>query len=189
MYLQVGTSGHPRSTGRRTSLVSVAEITELREVKVSQGDTTFVFLADHDRGRLVIREEPSDGEPEDVCALTIADREELSGFLTGLRRALGVDDGAGRRRDQRSEPPQGSRTASLGRGGDGPADTGDRDEMVAKARERNPQAFQRWTGDEEQRLLEAYRSGTPIPELARGHRRSERAIAMRLERLGESPGG
>ena len=40
-------------------------------------------LADHGTGRLVVREEGADGD--DVCALTVGNREELDAFLTGLR--------------------------------------------------------------------------------------------------------
>jgi hypothetical protein len=67
----------------------VADITERREVRVRGEDSTFVFAAEPDEGRLVIREE-REGDTDEVCALTIADREELSGFLQGLRRVLGV---------------------------------------------------------------------------------------------------
>lgn len=70
----------------------MARITERREVRVEGDHGTFVFAVEPDAGRLVVREERGDGD-EEMCALTISDRDELSAFLQGLRRALGVADG------------------------------------------------------------------------------------------------
>jgi hypothetical protein len=42
----------------------------------------------------------------------------------------------------------------------------------------------RWSAEEEDRLKEAYSSGTKIPDLARTHQRSITAIETRLEKLG-----
>lgn len=55
---------------------------------------------------------------------------------------------------------------------------------IERARQRNPQAFSRWTSQEEQRLREEHREGLPIEEIARRHDRSPPAVEMRLERLG-----
>jgi hypothetical protein len=182
------------------------EIEERRQVRVRGDDRTFVFLADPDRGRLVLREEQAGEEGEDVCALTIADPDELSGFLEGLRRVLGAGDGRSGVEPQ-TQPAGGGATAAVGDtagGGQGvpePAPVpsrdragaestddqggdGERAAAVARARERDPKAFQPWTPEEESRLAEAFRGGTSLGELAERHGRSRRAIEMRLEKLG-----
>jgi hypothetical protein len=41
-----------------------------------------------------------------------------------------------------------------------------------------------WTTDEEQRLIEAFRGGEPIPRIATKHGRTVRAIEARLAKLG-----
>ena len=45
-----------------------------------------------------------------------------------------------------------------------------------------PKAGRPWTADEERRVVEAYRDGTPIAEIAREHERSRGAIHSRLLR-------
>lgn len=42
----------------------------------------------------------------------------------------------------------------------------------------------KWTEEEDDRLLKAYRNDTPVDEIARKHRRTELAILSRLEKLG-----
>lgn len=44
-----------------------------------------------------------------------------------------------------------------------------------------------WAEDEDQRLLAAFDSGTPVAELARAHERTTGAINARLVRLGQLP--
>lgn len=169
----------------------MAEIAERREVRVTQGDSTFVFVADPDAGRLAIHEEDPDGRDDEVCSLTIADRDELTGFLEGLRRVLGVQDGRGEAGDRgsRGAAPALDTTPrsapATKRGADDDRDGEDRDAAISRARERNPNAFKAWTAAEEKALLEAHRSGTSLRDLARSHERSQRAVAMRLQRLGE----
>jgi hypothetical protein len=173
----------------------VADITERREVRVRGDESTFVFAAEPDEGRLVIREERPDGDSDEVCALTIADREELSGFLQGLRRVLGVEESRGAPIDQRGgggreaaeRPALGARpaggggtAASEGRGGD----EEDRQAAIERARRRGQgNAFAAWTTEEEQRLLSAVEDGRDLDELAREHGRSRRALELRLEKL------
>lgn len=41
-----------------------------------------------------------------------------------------------------------------------------------------------WTKDEEQRLMEAFRGGDPVPRIATKHGRTIRAIEARLAKLG-----
>jgi hypothetical protein len=41
-----------------------------------------------------------------------------------------------------------------------------------------------WTDEEEGRLRDAFSKGDPIPDIARGHNRTIRAIEARLERIG-----
>jgi hypothetical protein len=177
----------------------MAEVSERRQVRVRDGDTEFSFLADPDAGRLVIREQRGEEDPEELCALTIADRDELAGFLTGLRRVLGVDAPTAARdetpvRAANVSAPSERRAEALTSGrerapdptSDSPngADEEDRDAIIERARQRNPQAFSRWTSEEEQRLREEHEEGLPVEEIARRHDRSRRAVQMRLERLG-----
>jgi hypothetical protein len=166
----------------------VADITERREVRVRGDEATFVFVAEPDEGRLVIREEREGGDGEDVCAVSIADRDELRGFLEGIRRVLGVETPSSRREeavDQRGGPPP----SALPAGGGAPPRPGpdggeDREAAIARARERgHGKAFAAWTPEEEQRLLAAVDEGRDLDELAREHGRSRRALEMRLEKL------
>jgi hypothetical protein len=178
----------------------MAEITERREVQVRSGDSTFVFVAEPDDGRLRIEERDADGAQTEVCAITIADTAELSGFLEGLARVLGIQQPAGRGPvaqllDAADDDAgrQVRQAASLGSGPapapPGDADDGDRDAIVERARQRNPQAFKSWSREEEQRVREAYERGTPISEIARDVQRSQRAVEMRLEKMGVRQGG
>lgn len=43
----------------------------------------------------------------------------------------------------------------------------------------------KWTEEEDDRLVAAYRAGLPVDEIARKHRRTELAILSRLEKIGE----
>jgi len=67
----------------------MSEVSERHEIRVRAGEQTIVFVADSTDGRLVIRQEPADGEgSSDVCSVTLADPEELRAFFTGLRRIV-----------------------------------------------------------------------------------------------------
>jgi hypothetical protein len=90
-------------------------------------------VADSEDGRFVIRQERNDHRGKDVCAITLADPDELRTFSKGLRRIL----------------------ASLGH-------TMDVGEPTA-----------------------AHGDSSRAP--ARAHRRSPRAIELRLRRLGALP--
>ena len=151
------------------------EVQERREVRVKVGDSTFAFAADPDAGRLVIREEPADGDAgEEVCALTVDDREELRAFLAGLRRVLGDELGAPAQdaSPEHSSPP-------------GRARRDDRDpKAIDRARQRHANAFKAWTPEEDAEVAEAAKRGESPAAIAKRHGRSERAIAMRLEKLG-----
>ena len=161
------------------------EISEAREVRVRQGETNFVFLADHSTGRLVVREE-DDGD--EVCAITVGNRQELDAFLTGLRRVLGVDENRQSARGRSERTPDSGSAAPEQHEGDRPRrdlpGSPDREAAIERARERNPQAFKSWSADEERRLAEAYEGGASIEQLARDHQRSPRAVDMRLQKLG-----
>jgi hypothetical protein len=165
----------------------VADITERREVRVRGDEATFVFVADPDEGRLVIREEREGEDGEDVCAVNIADRDELRGFLEGIRRVLGVET-PGSSREAPVDQRGGSQRSSLPSGGSPPPTapdaSDDRDAAIARARQRgHGKAFAAWTPDEEQRLLAAVDAGRDLDDLAREHGRSRRALEMRLEKL------
>jgi hypothetical protein len=171
----------------------VADISERREIRVAGDDAAFVFVAEPDDGRLTIREEREDAEPEELCSITLADRDELRGFLQGLRRALGVDappadesvvDQRGAGRSTAGGPAGGLPAGRPERGpASGAVDDGDREAAIERARQRHGNAFAAWTPDEERRLLAAADAGRDLDELAREHGRSRRALEMRLEKL------
>jgi hypothetical protein len=167
----------------------VADITERREVRVRGDEATFVFVAEPDEGRLVIREEREGEDGDEVCAVNIADRDELRGFLEGIRRVLGVEAPSPKREDpvdQRGGPPSSALPAgrSAKTGGAASGDGEDREAAIARARERgHGKAFAAWSRDEEQRLLAAVDEGRDLDELAREHGRTRRALEMRLDKL------
>lgn len=175
----------------------MAEITERREVRVRGEDGTFVFAAEPEAGRLVIREEREAGDGEELCALTIADRDELSGFLQGLRRVLGVDEApaapaapldqrerGGRGSTDRGVLQSGNATSDSGAAGADGASEEDRQAAIERARRRGQgKAFAAWTREEEQRLLDAIDEGRDLDVLAREHGRSRRALELRVEKL------
>jgi hypothetical protein len=189
----------------------VVEITERREVRVRAEAGTFVFAAEPEAGRLVICEQRDDGDEKELCALTIADRHELSGFLQGLRRVLGVEEertspvatgptarakGSGSRGIEEEPADSGTRSAlpappgqderhgGPGAPGGGHREEDDRRDAMERARARGQsKAFAPWSRDEEQQLLEAVEAGRDLDELARVHQRSRRALELRLERL------
>jgi hypothetical protein len=50
----------------------MADLSERHEVKVRGRDHTFVFSADSQDGRLVVRQEPDGKKSKEVCAITIS---------------------------------------------------------------------------------------------------------------------
>jgi hypothetical protein len=63
------------------------ELIERSEVRVRADGTQFVFEAEPDIGRLVIREE-SGVAPQTMCEIRIDDRKEPEAFVMGLERVL-----------------------------------------------------------------------------------------------------
>ena len=55
---------------------------------------------------------------------------------------------------------------------------------LSKVREQHPRAFMAWKTTEETRLIEEFRSGMPVEEIARHHQRKVTAIQKRLIKLG-----
>ena len=66
----------------------MTDMSERHEVRVRAGDSTIVFTADSEDGRLFIRQEPDGGNPEDACSIALSDPGELAAFFKGLRRVL-----------------------------------------------------------------------------------------------------
>ena len=58
------------------------------EVRVRAGDSTIVFTADSEDGRLCIRQEPDGGKGDEGCSIALSDPGELEAFFKGLRRVL-----------------------------------------------------------------------------------------------------
>jgi len=67
----------------------MTDISERHEIRVRGHDSTIVFTADSEDGRLFIRQEQDGSEGRNVCSITLSDPEELRTFFVGLRRILG----------------------------------------------------------------------------------------------------
>ena len=151
-----------------------SELSERHEVRVRGRDHTVVFIADSEDGRLIIRQEPDNQRHKNACAITLSDTSELAAFFKGLRRIM-VSLG------EVAEPA--ARIASRPR----QSAEEEREALMAKARQRNPQAFAPWSQDEEQEVRKRYEAGESVEAIARAHKRSARAIDLRLQRLGMLP--
>ena len=66
----------------------MTDMSERHEVRVRAGESTIVFTADSEDGRLCIRQEPDGGNPENACSIALSDPGELAAFFKGLRRVL-----------------------------------------------------------------------------------------------------
>jgi hypothetical protein len=66
----------------------MSELSERHEVRVHGADNTIVFIADSKDGKLVIQQEGEGRKSESVCAITLANPEELRDFFMGLRKIL-----------------------------------------------------------------------------------------------------
>ena len=175
----------------------MAELSERHEVRVRGRDQTIVFLVDSQDGRLVIRQEREGETPTEVCAISLSNPDELQTFFQGLRRILAsleyrepAPSAAGSRRP--SSGARGGRSLPAGSPASGQpsvlsAPEPEREEIVEQARQRNPNAFAPWTREEEQDIRRRFEAGEPIAAIARLHKRSARAIELRLQRMGAMP--
>jgi hypothetical protein len=162
-------------------------ISERHEIVVETDESTFVLTADSRDGRLVIqqRKKRGSGPGHEVCSLSLANPDELEAFFEGLRRVLSSPGLTPARRENvgrpvsSREPPNRSALPAA-------RDT-ERDEVVARARGRNPKAFEPWSRQEEEEVRRRYQAGESLDSIARVHNRSPKAIQMRLERLGALP--
>jgi hypothetical protein len=162
-------------------------IAEKHEIVVETDESIFTLTADSRDGRLLIQQRRKNGRSDrEVCALTLSNPGELADFFDGLRRLLsstGIripEEGSRREKAPVALPRSASSPAA------GPED---REEIVARARGRNPKAFEPWTPIEEADVRRRYEAGEKIENIARTHNRSPKAIEMRLERMGlRSPG-
>jgi hypothetical protein len=166
----------------------MADMSERHEIRVQGTEHAFVFVADSADGRLVIRQESEGKEPREMCAITLANPEELRTFFKGFRRVL-ASMGQAALAGESSPPSAPARApAALGRPGGRRAQPAeqpvDREALIEKARERNPQAFAAWTPEQEADVRRRFQAGEAIAEIARAHKRSQRAIEVRLQRLG-----
>jgi hypothetical protein len=157
------------------------DLSERHEIRIRGRDHTIVFIADSEDGRLVIRQEPDGKKSREMCAITLSDPDELRAFFKGLRRMLfslghTVESGdvPAPARRERARALSGSRQE-------------EREALVAQARQKNAQAFAPWTRDEEQQIKRRFEGGESIEAIARAHKRSPRAIELRLQHLGITP--
>ena len=159
-------------------------MSERHEVRVRGTNSTIVFIADSEDGRLIIRQEYAGQQPTDVCSISLSKPDELRAFFSGLQRvvaSLGQPEGEGERegadRPARPLPKRPERAP----------ENQDREALVAQARTRNPQAFAPWTREEEEEIRQRHARGESIQTIAQARRRSPRAIELRLQRLGVLP--
>lgn len=167
-------------------MAQTSKISETHQVRVDLDSGSYEFVAEPSDGRLLIRERGDDGE--EICAIRLSDPEELTAFFAGLRRIFGAPE----LRDQAGLPPRREARAralpeSSDAGPKAPAveDEEDRDAMIERARQRNPNAFKRWSKDEEAEVARRFEQGESLDSIARDHARSRRAIEARLEKLGK----
>lgn len=157
----------------------MADLTERHEVRIRGKDQTILFVADSEDGRLVIRQEREGKKAKDVCAITLSDPDELRAFFKGLRRVL-ASMGTGITEPDKTTPAPRPESRRVD-------DHDERDALVEKARQTNPQALTPWTKQEEQEVRRRHEAGESIDAIARKHKRSPRAIQLRLQRLGLLP--
>jgi hypothetical protein len=161
-------------------------IQERHEIVVETDQSVFTLTADSRDGRLLIQQRKKNGRSErEICALSLANPHELADFFDGLRRVLS-STGIRLSEDEARRPQQAP--AALSRPARGTPDkTDDREEVVARARGKNPKAFEPWSPTEEADVRRRYEAGERIEDIARTHNRSPKAIEMRLERMGLLP--
>lgn len=157
------------------------KITQVHRVNVDLGDKKIVFIAEPDDGRLMIREEDENGR--ELCSLALANPEELTAFFEGLKRIF-----LSTNQQQPPLPGRAETQRPIQRSLPQATDQGDdREEVISRARTRNPNAFKGWSKTEEGELRQRFQKGEPIKAIARDLQRSEKAIEMRLKRMGLLP--
>jgi hypothetical protein len=163
------------------------KIAEKHEIVVETDESVFTLTADSRDGRLLIQQRKKNGRSDrQVCALSLSNPGELADFFDGLRRLLSstgitVSEEQPRSQKTRAALPAGTRGDQAG--------SDDRDEIVARARGKNPKAFAPWTPADEADLRRSYQAGERIEDIAKRHNRSPKAIEMRLQRMGLTPPG
>jgi hypothetical protein len=158
----------------------MSELSERHEVRIRGRDNTITFVADSDDGRLVIRQERDGKSPKEMCAITLSNPPELKTFINGLRRILTS-------LEQDVEPAQRPSTGRIATNSGAPPQRAEDRDVVVAARQRDPQAFAPWTREEEQEIRKRHAGGEGVDAIARAHKRSRRAIELRLQRLGALP--
>jgi hypothetical protein len=153
-------------------------ITQMHRVTVETGGKNIVFIAEPDEGRLIIREEDENGK--EVCSLKLANPDELSAFFEGLQRIFASTQN--QPRIQQTEQPR-----PMQRSLPDTSNEENREEVISRARTRNPNAFKGWSKSEEAEMKQRFQKGESIPSIARALQRSEKAIEMRLKRNGLLP--
>jgi hypothetical protein len=154
------------------------DLVERHEVTIKGTDKTITFSVDSKDGHLVIRQEAEGKKPKDVCSITLADPEELGRFLEGLRRIV-----ASLELEKDIIEPARLPGANLQGTIERPIGTEERKALIERARARNPQAFAPWSKAEEQQVRKEYEEGRSLTQIAKEHKRSPRAIELRLQRL------
>ena len=92
----------------------MANISERHEVRMRAPDSTIVFVADSVDGKLVIRQQHDAGDTRDVCAITLANPDELRAFFKGLRAiAASLGEQAQVSDDEPAEVPARTRTRAM----------------------------------------------------------------------------
>jgi DNA-binding NarL/FixJ family response regulator len=159
----------------------IAELSERHEIQIRGRGATIVFIANSEDGRLVIRRIPDSRRPKDVCSITLADPDELRAFFKGLRRIVASLEHADVVTGDEPAAAQSQRAIGQRQRDE------DREAVIAQAREKNAQAFAPWTKQEEQEVKRRFERGENVQHIARAHKRSPRAIELRLQRLAVLP--
>lgn len=149
-------------------------ITQMHRVTVETGEKKIVFIAEPDEGRLVIREEDENGR--EICSLKLANPDELGAFFEGLQRIFVSTQNQSRIPKTEQQRPKQRTLPDV-------TNEDDREEVVSRARVRNPNAFKGWSKSEEADLRQRFQQGEKVPSIARALQRSEKAIEMRLKKL------
>jgi hypothetical protein len=150
----------------------------MHRVTVETGDKNIVFIAEPGEGRLVTREEDEDGK--EVCSLKLANPDELSAFFEGLQRIFASTQN--QHRIQQTEQPR-----PMQRSLPDASNEENREEVISRARSRNPNAFKGWSKSEEAEMKHRFEKGESIPSIAQALQRSQKAIEMRLKSNGLLP--
>jgi hypothetical protein len=151
-------------------------MSERHEIRVPAGDSTIIFEAESDDGRLLIRQERNGRSGRQVCSIKLSDPEELAAFFKGMRRILSSLGHS----LERGAPAIGKRKAKTvnGKRDNRAAD------IVTSARSKPDKDSRPWGAAEERELRTRFQAGESVRRIAIALDRSPGAVEARLVRSG-----